>query len=480
MEAPALRQVSNMLVTLLNCKLDKQLEDTPVKPNISLILAVARSRSDKSWLTRLYQQGPQGQYPPPQQSGQYPPQQNGQYAFQHNAQYAPQQPQGSGQYGQQYGAPPAQASRHQIEAYKQLLQTTIQQKSLQNMIPSNHPNLEKYAQRAASQIDQLCASWKVPREMGQDLVKLALFDIILYIDNSGSMTFEQDGARVEELRKILTSVVYVATLFDDDGISIRFMNDWPSNPATDGFDMRRLDRIQNEQMVEHIMSKARFVGLTPLGTELRNKVIDPLVLGPARARQLQKPVLVITITDGQPAGEPANAIIETIRYASNELSRMPQYGPGAISLQFAQVGDDQKAREFLAKLDSDPQVGQLVNRMVPPPRDRTEPPIHTANNLTRLRPVAMASLHSNLTAYRLLNRAMDHPVTGIKDMDNHLSLVMDSRHRRVGSDSLLRKDTVSISPRTTTHLHLRLQDIEKAISANESKEQLEQRRRVLL
>lgn len=175
------------------------------------------------------------------------------------------------------------------------------------------------------------------------------------------MEFEESGNRIEELKKIIASVVYVATLFDDDGISIRFMNDWPSNPAMDGFDMRHLDRIQNEQMVDHIISKVQYVGFTPLGTELRRKVIDPLVLGPARAQQLQKPVLVITITDGQPAGENDNTIFETIRYASNELSRMPQYGPGAISLQFAQVGNDQKAREFLAKLDSDPQVGQLID-----------------------------------------------------------------------------------------------------------------------
>ncbi|KAI4137844.1 MAG: hypothetical protein LQ341_004959, partial [Variospora aurantia] len=285
---------------------------------------------------------------------QYPPQQSGQYQPQH-------QQQGGGQYGQQYGGPPSHASRHESEAYKRLLLATIQQKSLQNMIPSSHPNLERYAQHAPGQIDQLCARWDVPREMGQDLAKLALFDIVLFIDNSGSMEFEQKGARMVELKKIITRVVYAATLFDDDGISIRFMNDWASNPAMDGFDMRRLDRIQNEHMVEQIVSKIRYVGMTPLGTELRNKVIDPLVLGPARAGRLQKPVLVITITDGQPEGEPIDTIFGTVRYASNELSRMPQYGPGAISFQFAQVGDDQQAREFLAKLDSDPQVGQLVD-----------------------------------------------------------------------------------------------------------------------
>ncbi|KAL8939870.1 MAG: hypothetical protein Q9216_003121 [Gyalolechia sp. 2 TL-2023] len=309
-----------------------------------------------------------GQYPP-QQSGQYPPQQSGQYPHQGSGQYLPQQSigqyppqtqQGSGQYGQHSGAPPRPASHQQIAAYKQLLQTTIQQKSLQAMIPPNSPSLDQYAHRALSQTDQVCARMRVPREIGQDLVKLALFDIILYIDNSGSMIFDEGGDRVVELKGIINAIVYAATLFDDDGISIRFMNDWPSNPAIDGVDMRRLDRIQNEQMVEHIISKVQYVGITPLGTELKNKVIDPLVLGPARARQLRKPVLVITITDGQPAGEPVTAIYESIRYASNELSRMPQYGPGAISFQFAQVGNNQQAREFLAKLDSDPQQAKVL------------------------------------------------------------------------------------------------------------------------
>lgn len=175
------------------------------------------------------------------------------------------------------------------------------------------------------------------------------------------MRLEEKGERIKDLKLIMSRVVSVATLFDDDGISIRFLNNWHSDPAMDGFDMRRLDGIRNERMVDHIISKIQYVGLTPLGTELRNKVIDPLILGPARNRQLQKPVLVITVTDGCPAPENNSVLGEVIHYASNEISRLPQYGPGAISFQFAQVGNDQQAREFLAKLDSDPRVGSLID-----------------------------------------------------------------------------------------------------------------------
>ncbi|KAL9032869.1 MAG: hypothetical protein Q9180_006258, partial [Flavoplaca navasiana] len=294
-----------------------------------------------------------GQYG--QQPGQYG-QQPGQYG-QQPGQYSQQ----SSQYGQQSGYPPPQADPQQIDVYKQLLQATVQQKSLQNMYPPNHPALDRYAQRAAaSQIKQLCDRSGIDFEIGRDLVKLALFDVILYIDNSGSMT-EELGARITELRRIMTEVVDISMLFDEDGISIRFMNDWDSNPAMDGVDMRRLDNITDERMVHHIVSRIQYTGLTPLGTELRNKVIDPMVLGPARNRQLQKPVLVITITDGQPAGEMKTVVEDVLQYATNELARMPQYGSGAVAFQFAQVGNDQQARAWLGKIDSDPRVGHLVD-----------------------------------------------------------------------------------------------------------------------
>ncbi|KAI4087096.1 MAG: hypothetical protein LQ344_007041 [Seirophora lacunosa] len=346
----------------------------------------------------------------------------------------------------------------------------VNRKSLQNMIPSSHPNLERCAQRAPSQIDQLCARWHIPREIGQDLAKLALFDIVLYIDNSGSMKF--DDSRIAGLKQIITSVVYAATLFDDDGISIRFMNDWPSNPAIDGFDMRRLDRIQNEQMVEQIISKTLFSGLTPLGSELRNKVIDPLVLGPARAGQLQKPVLVITITDGFPEGEKPNTIFETIRYASNELSRMPQYGSGAISFQFAQVGNDQQATDFLAKLDSDPYVGQLVDctstrtnlhpgrlqakLMVRRSRCRMELQMYMPSSPISRPRETTASRPREFTVRHHRNKAMGLKLPAIKDTDNHPSQVMDKLVNRTGVNSPLRRGMASTNNRTTAHLRLLL------------------------
>lgn len=57
----------------------------------------------------------------------------------------------------------------------------IREKNLSNMFPPNHPLLDRIASQAPAKVDQLCAQWRVPREVGQDITKLGLFDIILYI-----------------------------------------------------------------------------------------------------------------------------------------------------------------------------------------------------------------------------------------------------------------------------------------------------------
>lgn len=173
---------------------------------------------------------------------------------------------------------------------------------------------------------------------------------MLYIDDSGSMQFEENGERIDDLKLILSRVAYATSLFDEDGIQVRFMN------SPDGG-----NNIRSEQQVNEMVSRTRFSGLTPMGRELDNKILRPLVLQAARSGQLRKPVLVITITDGQPTGESSGDVARIIKNASDELSRNPRYGKGALAFQFAQVGNDLKAREFLSKLDEEPTIGDIID-----------------------------------------------------------------------------------------------------------------------
>ena len=166
------------------------------------------------------------------------------------------------------------------------------------------------------------------------------------------MQFEEKGERIKDLQLILQRVAFAATLFDDDGIEIRFMNqDPPANMTSN---------VRTEQQIDQLMQGHRFSGLTPMGTNLRKKVVDDLFLRNLRSGRMRKPMLVIVITDGQPAGEPQTAVFDTVREAVNEAGRSP-FGTGAIAFQFAQVGNDQTAREFLGKLDADPTVGSMVD-----------------------------------------------------------------------------------------------------------------------
>ena len=230
------------------------------------------------------------------------------------------------------------------------MQDTIQEKNLMGFYPPGSPQVEQIAQRAAAQVSQLCAQWRIPAEVGQDIVKLALFDTILYIDDSGSMAFEENGERIDDLKLILNRVAFATSLFDTDGIQVRFMN---SQAQGNG--------IRNEQQVAQLLQQVKFSGMTPMGRELNAKILQPLVIQPARSGQLQKPVLVITITDGQPTGEALNHVNQVMLQASQEMQRNPRYGKGALSFQFAQVGNDLKAREFLSKLDEDPAIGDIID-----------------------------------------------------------------------------------------------------------------------
>ncbi|KAH8704135.1 hypothetical protein BGW36DRAFT_97212 [Talaromyces proteolyticus] len=303
------------------------------------------------------QQQPQA-YPPSGQASapgpgynQYPPQGPPQ------GNYGPPPPGGPGgpaPYGGAYGgAPPGRGRRatpQELSTYKQLLSGSIQDNQIQSFYPPQ--KLDQVVQNletAPDKLQQLIKEWNVPQEVAFDVLKLSLFDTIIYVDDSGSIQFEEDGTRLTQLRQILGLIAAAASKFDQDGVSVRFMNSDEKG-----------DNIRSKEDVEALVSRVRFSGLTPMGTSLKQKVLDPMVIGPARAGRLDKPVLVITITDGQPAGEPHNAVTEAIRSAVDELSRSGRYR-GGVSFQFAQVGTDLHARQFLSKLDEDPSIGQLID-----------------------------------------------------------------------------------------------------------------------
>lgn len=102
--------------------------------------------------------------------------------------------------------------------------------------------------------------------------------------------------------------------------------------------------------------------MTPLGSALQDKVLKPLILKPAQSNSLKKPVYVIVITDGEPNNQREKDLVgSSIMETRNALSRT-RYGADALSVQFAQVGDDADALNFLQGLDKHPQIGDLIDQ----------------------------------------------------------------------------------------------------------------------
>jgi len=186
-------------------------------------------------------------------------------------------------------------------------------------------------------------------ELAFDLATLALYDIVIYADDSTSMQYAEGGTRITDLKAILARVSEVATLFDDDGITIRWMN-----ANLEG------NNVRDSASASSIVDKIKFNGMTPLGTSMDAKIIKPLFVGPVQRKNLPKPILVITITDGEPTGEKEGKIVQVIKDAKAVATNSP-YGPGSIAFEFAQVGKDPAAQAFLARLDKHPEVGKMID-----------------------------------------------------------------------------------------------------------------------
>ncbi|KAM0788322.1 hypothetical protein ACM66B_001465 [Microbotryomycetes sp. NB124-2] len=252
-----------------------------------------------------------------------------------------------------FGASHVNAGPNAHTNQQYILQCLIQCVQDQNIGAFYPPgSLEPLAQHIAQSgmIQRIAQEWNMRPEVALDLVRLALFDVVLYIDDSGSMKFEEQGSRMDDLRLLVQRATAAATLFDTDGISIRFINS-----------DRTADHISTApQALDFVSNGSQFSGMTAIGVNLSKKILEPLLLQPARQQMLKKPVLVICITDGEPTGEDRSTFINVVRHARDQLA-VTRFGPDALSIELAQVGQDAKARRWLQEIDEDRSVGRLVD-----------------------------------------------------------------------------------------------------------------------
>jgi hypothetical protein len=61
------------------------------------------------------------------------------------------------------------------------LQACIQEKGLHSFYPPGNSKVHEIAVQAASKVNQVIQRWRVQKEIANDIVKLALYDIVLYV-----------------------------------------------------------------------------------------------------------------------------------------------------------------------------------------------------------------------------------------------------------------------------------------------------------
>lgn len=186
-------------------------------------------------------------------------------------------------------------------------------------------------------IQDLANEFKINPEVAIDLYQLALYDIVILADDSGSMLANPE--RIDELKVIIEKIANVSNRFDSDGITVRFLNN-----------MFVHNNIKNGADALRVVQTVRFSGPTPLGHALRRIIEDTM------NSQLKKPVLCIIVTDGEPDSK------EDVYNVLHQAKTFNQSrGVQCIEFEFAQVGNDRRAQQFLYELDVHPTVGDIVD-----------------------------------------------------------------------------------------------------------------------
>eukprot|EP00879_Flechtneria_rotunda_P002346 GHRR01002541.1.p1 GENE.GHRR01002541.1~~GHRR01002541.1.p1 ORF type:complete len:321 (+),score=109.78 GHRR01002541.1:331-1293(+) len=228
---------------------------------------------------------------------------------------------------QQFGGAPSPASTAPSQALQQGMASVLAAK-LAKTVAANQlqvfyspDRLKSVTDRILQKVDfhQLAARWRMPTELAIDLAALALYDIVIYADDSGSMESD-NGERIEDLKLIMAKVAEVASLFDEDGIEVRFIN----------ADIKG-SHIKHASDASRLLQHLEYRWDTKLATQMENKILRPM----AYNAHMNKPLLIITITDGEPSDKPQDKIISVIQECRQRL--VGQYGPKAVAFQFAQV-----------------------------------------------------------------------------------------------------------------------------------------------
>lgn len=234
--------------------------------------------------------------------------------------------------------------------FKINLQQVVDSDGLDRFFPPGNTYITEVAEKAAALKDDPSNVLNSPRQI-QDLITLALYQVVLYCDDSGSMGSEERWSKQRDIAQFITSIAN-AVVPSHKGVHLRFIN--RSTPAANDLDSAAVARMCNSTPDPR--------HCTPIGKRLEEHVLDPLIYSVVNeGRRLERPYLVMIITDGCPWPESQDELRKSILRCGRFLEAH-DYPKDAVRFCISQIGTDDDAKEFMESLDADTEVLDVLHR----------------------------------------------------------------------------------------------------------------------
>ncbi|CAG9949194.1 unnamed protein product, partial [Clonostachys rosea f. rosea IK726] len=242
--------------------------------------------------------------------------------------------------------------------FKREIDQYVKDSDLGQFFAPGNDYLNKVAEKAIELKDDPRNHLKKPEQI-KGLVRLALYQPVFYCDDSGSMQIaihDSDnnviGTRMDGMRSLVQRMASIATRLvpDGKGAHIRFIN---SNKT--GQD---LNADQIDQMLQFDPD-----GGTNIGTNMTKRILEPMIYDELdkSGGALERPLLVLTITDGEPSQEPRDTFKKAIESCGRRLEEK-QYPQESAMFLISQVGNSPEADAFLDSLSGDPAIDRVLYR----------------------------------------------------------------------------------------------------------------------
>ncbi|KAI5841687.1 hypothetical protein BZA05DRAFT_412948 [Tricharina praecox] len=158
------------------------------------------------------------------------------------------------------------------------------------------------------------------------------------------MVTDDSGQRPATLFRVLETVAKIYGLAREAGIvSIRYLNG------------RRSHSNITSDKIETVCDEIKFKGLTKIGTQLQEKILEPFVKS-----TMTKPLLVMVITDGNIDGENEGLLEKNIEKCFLGLEQDLEQTTDAVTFMFARIGEDQGAQDLLDSLVNSPNIARWI------------------------------------------------------------------------------------------------------------------------